>query len=169
MHIIVTWSERPPHATPSHHASFLTLTYNHVFVYCFHFIYVICIYGHLCIERMYLQHSYMLMHTFHVSFYGCTRQNWFYRSTGRIAELVPAEDVERLESFDSFTQEEEELAHYLKEFGQTPPRTARQRRQKERDAYWWVSLYFVILSPAIPERIFTLAFKYIIVVSSHHV
>ena len=46
------------------------------------------------------------------------------------------EENERVESFDSFSQEEEELAKYLKEFGRTPPRTVRLRRQKERDAYW---------------------------------
>lgn len=47
-----------------------------------------------------------------------------------------SEEEERLESNDSFTQEEEELAQYLKEYGRTPPRTVRHRRQKERDAYW---------------------------------
>lgn len=51
-------------------------------------------------------------------------------------ELVISEETERVESFDSFSQEEEELAKYLKEFGRTPPRTVRHRRQKERDAYW---------------------------------
>lgn len=50
-------------------------------------------------------------------------------------ELVISEETERVESFDSFSQEEEELAKYLKEFGRTPPRTVRHRRQKERDAY----------------------------------
>ncbi|XP_069173757.1 mitogen-activated protein kinase kinase kinase 4 isoform X4 [Procambarus clarkii] len=64
-----------------------------------------------------------------------TSSSSFKRNSSTSDELVAQEDVERLESFDSFTQEEEELAHYLKEFGKTPPRTARQRRQKERDAY----------------------------------
>ncbi|KAG0721552.1 Mitogen-activated protein kinase kinase kinase 4 [Chionoecetes opilio] len=50
-------------------------------------------------------------------------------------ELVVLEEADRVESFDSFSQEEEELARYLKEFGTTPPRTVRLRRQKERDAY----------------------------------
>ncbi|XP_071530903.1 mitogen-activated protein kinase kinase kinase 4 [Panulirus ornatus] len=65
---------------------------------------------------------------------GKVQETFGNKSVGGSDELVPA-DVERLESFDSFSQEEEELAHYLKEFGKTPPRTARQRRQKERDAY----------------------------------
>ncbi|XP_042228698.1 mitogen-activated protein kinase kinase kinase 4-like isoform X2 [Homarus americanus] len=59
----------------------------------------------------------------------------FFKNSGTSDDLAAPEDVEGLESFDSFTHEEEELAHYLKEFGKTPPRTARQRRQKERDAY----------------------------------
>ncbi|XP_063864103.1 mitogen-activated protein kinase kinase kinase 4-like isoform X1 [Scylla paramamosain] len=50
-------------------------------------------------------------------------------------ELIISEETERVESFDSFSQEEEELAKYLKVYGRTPPRTVRLRRQKERDAY----------------------------------
>lgn len=51
-------------------------------------------------------------------------------------ELIISEETERVESFDSFSQEEEELANYMKVYGRTPPRTTRLRRQKERDAYW---------------------------------
>ncbi|MPC13299.1 hypothetical protein E2C01_006030 [Portunus trituberculatus] len=50
-------------------------------------------------------------------------------------ELIISEEAERVESFDSFSQEEEELANYMKVYGRTPPRTTRLRRQKERDAY----------------------------------
>ncbi|CAL4091044.1 unnamed protein product, partial [Meganyctiphanes norvegica] len=44
------------------------------------------------------------------------------------------EPEERSESLESFSQDEEELAQYLN-FGKTPPRLIRRRRQKERDAY----------------------------------
>lgn len=44
------------------------------------------------------------------------------------------EQDERTESLESFSQDEEELAGYLN-FGKTPPRLIRRRRQKERDAY----------------------------------
>lgn len=60
--------------------------------------------------------------------------NIFRRNSGTSDELVSS-DVDRVASFDSFTQEEEELRDYMRDYGTTPPRTARQRR-KERDAYW---------------------------------
>ncbi|XP_064092041.1 mitogen-activated protein kinase kinase kinase 4-like [Macrobrachium nipponense] len=59
------------------------------------------------------------------------------RRSGGSDEVAETE-TETFESLDSFSQEEEELARYMKDFselGRTPPRTSRLRRQKERDAY----------------------------------
>ncbi|KAK7021049.1 hypothetical protein SK128_007163 [Halocaridina rubra] len=70
------------------------------------------------------------------SSYGRRRAADFRRKSEGSDDVAETE-IETLESFDSFSQEEE-LAKYLKDFkdlGRTPPRMSKLRRQKERDAY----------------------------------
>ncbi|XP_076046818.1 mitogen-activated protein kinase kinase kinase 4-like [Oratosquilla oratoria] len=54
---------------------------------------------------------------------------------GGKVEYESDSSVDEPETSDSFTNEEEELENILNQFGRTPPRTIRHRRQKERDAY----------------------------------